>query len=243
MKADHNVHVFTPDTLAKNTADFIVKIARESVAANGRFSLSLSGGKTPEQLYSTLAAAPYREQMPWKNTYIFWGDERCVPADDDQNNARMADKYLLSHVDIPQANIFRVPVNLAPEKAAVAYEQAIKQFFADKAPCFDLILLGLGENGHTASLFPGTSVLTEHTHLVKEVYVPEQKMYRITMTADLINKAKNIIFLVAGAGKAAILNDILTHVSEPAQLPAQLIKPEHGKLYWFVDNKASMSLT
>ena len=242
MKPGNNIQIFEPDELAKAAAEFIVKIANEAIDANGRFVISLSGGHTPETLYGVLATAPYRGRIAWDKTYVFWGDERCVPSDDAQNNARMAKIFLLDRVDIPPSNIYPVPVNLPPAKGAAAYENSIKEFFGNEQPCFDLILLGLGENGHTASLFPGTDIISDHTHLIKEVFVPEQKMYRITMTADMINKAENVIFLVAGEEKAAILNTILTHTYEPALFPAQLIKPDHGKLYWFVDNKASMYL-
>lgn len=242
MKPENNIQIFETDELAKASAEFIIKIANEAIDARGRFVISLSGGHTPEKLYGVLADTPYKNQIAWSKTFVFWGDERCVPSDDVQNNAWMANIFLLGHVDIPPSNIYPVPVDLPPEKAAVAYENSIKQFFGSEPPCFDLILLGLGENGHTASLFPGTDVLFEHTHLIKEVFLPEQKMYRITMTADMINQAQNVIFLVTGAEKAAILNTVLTHAYEPALFPAQLIKPEHGKLYWFIDNKASMYL-
>ena len=243
MKPENDIHIFDTDELAKAVAEFIVKIANEAIDTSGRFVISLSGGHTPKTLYGVLCTEPYQGRIAWNKTFVFWGDERCVSSDDAQNNARMAKIFLLDHVDIPQSNIYPVPVDLPPEKAAAAYENSIKQFFGNEQPCFDLILLGLGENGHTASLFPGTDVLFEHTHLIKEVFVPEQKMYRITMTADLINKAWNVIFLVAGVEKAAILNTVLTHSYQPEQFPAQLIKPVNGKLSWFIDSKAAAQLS
>lgn len=242
MGQENNIQIFDAGELAKAVAEFIIKIANEAIDTSGRFVISLSGGHTPETLYSVLCTEPYQGRIAWDKTFVFWGDERCVPSDNAQNNTRMAKIFLLDHVDIPQSNIYPVPVDLPPEKAGAAYENSIKQFFGSEEPCFDLILLGLGENGHTASLFPGTDVLSEHTHLIKEVYVQEQSMYRITMTATLINQAGNIIFLVAGDSKSEILNTVLTAPYQPDKYPAQLIKPVDGNLYWFVDSKAAALL-
>ena len=242
MKPENNIRIFESDELAKAAAEYLIEIANEAIHARCRFAISLSGGHTPEKLFALLASDPYRTRMAWDKTYVFWGDERCVPSNDEQNNARMAKIFLLDKVDIPTSNIFPIPVDQEPEIAAIVYENSIKDFFGNQPPRFDLILLGLGENGHTASLFPGTDVLSEHAHLVKEVYVAEQKMYRITMTADLINQALNIIFLVEGEGKADILKTVLAGCYEPERLPAQLINPVAGKLVWVVDNKAAARL-
>ena len=242
MRREKNIQIFDTSELVKAVAGLIVKIANNAINTRGRFVLSLSGGHTPETLYSELCTEPYQGQIAWDKTFVFWVDERCVPSDNEQNNARMARVFLLDHVDIPLSNIYPVPVDLPPEKAAVAYENSIKQFFGSKEPCFDLILLGLGENGHTASLFPGTQNFSDHTHLIKEVYVQEQSMYRITMTANLINRAANIIFLIAGGCKAEILDFVLNAPYQPEQYPAQLINPVNGNLYWFVDDKAAVLL-
>jgi 6-phosphogluconolactonase len=142
-------------------------------------------------------------------------------------------------MDIPAANIFPIPVDKEPAGGAIEYEQTIKNFFKEEAPVFDIVFLGLGENGHTASLFPGTDVLLERRKLVRELYVEEQKMYRITMTAPLINQARDIIFLVEGTAKAEVLNTVLNAPYQPEKYPAQLIKPVSGNLYWFADNKAA----
>jgi 6-phosphogluconolactonase len=149
---------------------------------------------------------------------------------------------LLNQVNIPAANIYPVPVDLPPAEAANEYESTIKKVFDEEPICFDLMLLGLGENGHTASLFPGTDVVFENTRLVKEVYVEEQKMFRITMTAKLINQSYNIMFLLEGDGKAEVLKTILTTPYQPDKYPAQIIKPVNGNLYWFVDKKAAALL-
>ena len=227
------------EAFIKAVADFIIAIANKAVAEKERFTIALSGGNTPNKLYSLLATDEYSKQIPWKNTFVFWGDERCVALSDEQNNAHVAISLLLDKVGIPPLNIFPIPVNLPPEEAAIQYEQTIKSFFGHETPSFDLILLGLGENAHTASLFPGTEVLHEQKRLVKEVYVDEQKMFRVTMTVPLINLANNIAFLLTGKSKAEVLKTVLTAPYQPEKYPAQLIKPINGKLFWLADKDAS----
>jgi len=243
MNQQHTINVFqNEESLAEAAAELLIAIATHAIEGRGRFVVSLSGGTTPERLYALLATPPYCNRMPWNNTFIFWGDERCVPSDDDQNNAHMAKLFLLDHIDIPSTNIHPIPVDLEPEIAAKKYEDLIKKFFGEDTPRFDLIFLGLGENGHTASLFPGSDAIFENKRLVKEVYVGEQHMYRITMTPPLINQAHTIIFLVEGENKAAILNTVLTGPQQPNKFPAQIINAEDGNLYWFVDKKAATLL-
>jgi 6-phosphogluconolactonase len=239
----NKVEVFgTIEALNESAAKLLIDIAKKSVTERGRFVLCLSGGNTPKSLYTLLSLPPYCDLVPWKNTFIFWGDERCVPADDEQNNAHMATTALLNKVDIPSSNIFPVPVNLPPAEAAKKYEETLRDFFGKESPRFDLILLGLGDNGHTASLFPGTAVLHEEVRWVKEVFVEDKKMYRITTTAQLINKAHHIIFLVTGEEKATMLKTILTGSYLPEKYPAQLIGPVRGEIYWFIDAKAATLL-
>jgi 6-phosphogluconolactonase len=238
-----DIKVFQNDTeLCEATANFIIELAAESIAERGRFSIALSGGNTPEKLYTLLAKEEYATQIDWNKTFVFWGDERYVASDDPLNNARMAKSLLLDKVSIPAENIYPIPVGLAPAEGAVEYERQIKFFFDDLTPNFDLILLGMGDNAHTASLFPGTEILNETTRLVKEVYVEEQKMFRITMTAPLINHAHNIVFLLTGKAKAQTLKTVLNAPFQPSIYPVQLIKPTNGKLYWFVDAEAASLL-
>jgi 6-phosphogluconolactonase len=229
----------TDDQLFEAVANFIIDTAHKAIAEKGKFVIALSGGNTPNQLYSLLATNTFNKKMPWKNTFVFWGDERCVGLDDKLNNAHVAITLLLDKVDLPFLNIFTIPVNLTPEKAAIQYEQTIKSFFGNETPAFDLILLGLGDNAHTASLFPGTPILHEKDHLVKEVYVDEQKMFRVSMTAPLINLAHNIAFLVTGKAKAEVIKTIFSASYQPEKYPVQLIKPVNGKLYWFTDKEAT----
>ena len=228
--------------LNRSAAELLVQIADASVKARGRFLLCLSGGNTPKSLYALLSGDPYLESVPWKNTFVFWGDERCVPADDERNNAHEASEVLLKKTNLPPSHIFPIPSDLPPADAANKYEQTLRDFFGQNPPYFDLILLGLGENGHTASLFPGTAVLREKSRWVQEVFVKEQQMNRITMTAPLINQAHHILFLVSGAEKSGILATVLTAPLQPDKFPAQLINPGHGILSWYADSHAASGL-
>jgi 6-phosphogluconolactonase len=232
----------TPDLMSEAAGEFIVRIAAESIAARGKFTIALSGGNTPGKLFSLLASASFRERIDWKKIFVFWGDERCVPMDSERNNAHMAKTLLLDKIKIPTANIYPIPVNLGPAEAAKKYEETLKVFFGEELPSFDLILLGLGDNGHTASLFPYTSVLIETHHWIREVHVEEQKEWRITMTVPLINQAAHIAFLVSGIEKAKVLQTILNGPYDPDQYPAQLIKPAEGHLFWFADQAAATDL-
>ncbi|HLO57243.1 MAG: 6-phosphogluconolactonase [Chloroflexota bacterium] len=237
-----NVKVFdTARELNEAAARFCLNIANEAISKRGRFTFCLSGGSTPRGLYALLSSEPCKNKFPWNNTFLFWGDERCVPFQDGRNNAHMAYETLIDKVAIPGSNIFPIPVDLPPFDAAQEYEQTILQFFVEEQPCFDLILLGLGEDGHTASLFPGTSVLNEKKRLVKEVIVDDDRLNRITMTAPLINMAHHILFLVSGANKAEILSKVTTISTQPPQFPAQLITPQNGDLTWYVTLNKNMN--
>ena len=233
----------SPELLGKAAAEFIIKLADESVSARGKFSISLSGGSTPEQLFVLLSSADYKSRMPWTRTFVFWGDERYVPLDDKQNNAHVAKTLLLNKVGIPASNVFVIPVNLEPAtETAKAYEQTLKSFFGDGLPQFDLIMLGIGENAHTASLFPNTPVIHENKAWVSALYIEEVKMYRVTLTAPVINNARNVLFLAAGDSKAEVLKTVLTSPYQPEKYPAQLISPVNGNLFWFIDKKAAALL-
>lgn len=234
----YKLEVFeTEKLLNEATAKFIIDLAHKAVAGRNKFTIALSGGQTPIKLYKLLARTPYSKQLPWKKTHVFWGDERCVPLNDKRNNANQAKLALLNKVDIPLQNIHIIPVNQSPEVAARKYEIEIMTFFKSKKPSFDLILLGLGENGHTASLFPNTSVIKDKTKGIREIYVKEENEYRITMTAPLINQARNTLFLVVGKNKATILREVLTRAYTPNKYPAQLINS--AGLIWLADKKAA----
>jgi 6-phosphogluconolactonase len=232
-----------PELSAQAAAEF-VRLANERSATAGRFAVALSGGSTPRALYSLLAGAEFQSQVPWHRVHFFWGDERCVPPDHPDSNYRMAFETLLSKAPVPEENIHRIEAELVPEIAAAGYEQTIRDFFrlsGSDWPRFDLIFLGLGDDGHTASLFPGSEALHENKRLVVAAYVEKLKTYRITLTLPVLNRAANIFFLVAGASKAAILRDVLQRESSK-NLPAQQIDPPNGRLIWFVDQAAAAYL-
>lgn len=227
----HKVESFdNAELLVKAAADFIIKVAAESIAYRGQFTIALSGGSTPLALYALLAKPPYKNKIDWENTFIFWGDERCVPADDAENNSHNAKKVWLEKVPLPKENIFPIPVDILPEIAAEKYEQTIKEFFNNDNPKFDLILLGMGKDGHTASLFPHSEILNERKALVKEVCDEGIEPQRISFTVPLINNAKHKLFLVAGKEKAAMLKTVLEGEIKPEKYPAQMIKDA----LWFV---------
>jgi len=236
----YNIEVFQSiDALNSAAAEYIIAVSKKAIAERGRFTIALSGGDTPQELYALLAKTPYNEQIEWKKTFVFWGDERWVPLDDRRNNAYQAKSILLDKVNIPASNIHRISVNLSPNQAAIKYEKELRTFFGNELIQFDMILLGLGDNGHTASLFPGTKVIHEHAEGVRFVEMNPPIGGRITMTAALINRAHHILFLVSGEKKAGILGKVLDASYQPNLYPAQLIKPIHGDLQWFADQEAA----
>ena len=228
--------------LSKAAADLFVQAARKAVAERGQFTVALTGGSSPVLMHQLLAQSPYREQVPWEQTYIFWGDERWVPLTDEKSNARMAFETLLNQVPIPKDQIFPMWGNQEPEVFAQQYEEILGQYFNPKGPGFDLIFLGLGDDGHTASLFPGTAVLQEKTRWVQAYYLEPQQMYRITLTAPFINQARQVVVLIFGQKKADTLYEILEGERNPAKYPAQLIEPLNGEILWFVDEAAAQQL-
>jgi 6-phosphogluconolactonase len=230
------------EALSLAAAELFAAEARQAVQARGRFTIALAGGRTPRRTYELLAQDPFRDLVPWQKTHIFWGDERCVPADDPRNNALMARQTLLDHVPIPPEQVHPMVCDQSPQQAAVGYEALLRDFFHDSQPRFDLVVLGLGENGHTASLFPGTPVLEEQQRWVAEVYVAEEGLHRLTLTAAAINQAALVVFLVSGLSKAPILRNVLKEAQDPRSIPARLIKPVDGGLLWLVDRDAARQL-
>ncbi|MBI2883011.1 MAG: 6-phosphogluconolactonase [Candidatus Methylomirabilis oxyfera] len=233
--------------LAQEAAKRVVAIAEEAVARCNRFTVALSGGSTPKRLYSLLAAEPYCTRLPWRGTHLFWGDERAVSPDHPDSNFGMARAALLSRVPIPANQVHRMRAERADlDEAAGEYQAEIARMFAaqppDEPPAFDLILLGLGPDGHTASLFPYTRALRETRWWVASNYIPELKANRLTLTPPILNRAATILFLVSGADKAAALQAVLEGPPDPERLPAQLIRPVAGRLAWLVDQAAASRL-
>jgi 6-phosphogluconolactonase len=223
--------------------------AAEAIIRKGSFTVALSGGSTPERLFRMLAnpARPFFERVPWKSVHLFWGDERHVPPDHPYSNYLLTYELLLSKVPVPPENVHRVRAE-DPDANQVAedYGAEIKEFFhlvEDEWPRFDLVLLGLGVDGHTASLFPGTSVLREKKRLVSAEWIESHKSYRISMTPLVLNQAACVAFLVSGAEKAGIVREVIEGMSQPDKIPAQLIQPENGKLLWFLDRAAANQLS
>jgi 6-phosphogluconolactonase len=253
----------SPNVLALRAAESIAEIAREALAACGRFTLALCGGSTPEKTYSSLARPEQSAAIDWSKTYIFFGDERFVPHGDPNSNFRMAQKSLLLHVPIPALHVFPVPTEWSSAaKAAEAYARELSNFFqesepgrprprqsprrvAGDIPRFDLILLGLGEDGHTASLFPGSAALKVEDALVTWSLPGSlpPPVDRITFTYPLINAARNVMFLATGPQKAAILHDVLEGSAGREIYPAVGVQPHDGRLMWFIDRSAAKSLT
>jgi 6-phosphogluconolactonase len=231
-----------PETLGLEAAALFVQQAQFSVNHRGRFCVALSGGRTPGRLYEILAAPPFLNDVPWEHTHIFWGDERCVPADDKKSNALMARQALLDHVPVSPDQIHPILCHEAPAKSARQYRDLLHDFYSGSPPVFDLVLLGLGEDGHTASLFPYAEILKDKNAWTSSVYVKEQDMYRVTLMPAVINRARLVVFLVSGDSKASVLKEVLTGPSDPFRLPAQLIRPESGKLVWLADNAAAARL-
>ena len=228
--------------LEKAVAEKIILLAKKSITHHGKFSIALSGGSTPEGLYKLLATPFYANQLCWNKIFIFWGDERCVPMNDKRNNGFAAVNLLLHRVPVPLENIFRINTNLQPAQAALNYESEIKKHFNQALPSFDLILLGMGTNGHTASLFPNTDILKENVLLVKEVYVKEDNLWRVSFTVPIINNADHIIFMVSGKEKASMLQIIINGKKNTEAFPAQLVNPTSKKVYCMIDKAAASSL-
>lgn len=231
--------------LNQRAAECFIQLANEAAARTGRFSVALSGGSTPKALYTLLAAEKYRERIPWPKVHLFWGDERCVPPDHADRNYRMVRESLLSKINLPAENVHRMASEREPKLAAEEYEAQLKNFFqlAEGAlPRFDLILLGLGEDGHTASLFPGTEALKENKRLVAANFVDKLNAHRLTLTLPVLNNAANILFLITGASKTAIVEELLGVTPRTANYPAAKILPRDGKLTWMITREAAGNL-
>lgn len=228
--------------LAATAANEFVRLANESVGRAGKFSVALSGGSTPRVAFSLLAASPLVEQVPWNSIHLFWSDERMVPPDDKDSNFRMANEAMISRVAIPAANVHRMRGELDPETAADEYAKELESFFGDGLPRFDLIMLGMGDDGHTASLFPGTEALSETTRSVLSNYVAKLSTHRLTFSSATINNAANVIFLISGPAKVPALKEVIEGELNTSLYPSQLIHPKDGTLEYLVDRAAAAGL-
>jgi 6-phosphogluconolactonase len=239
---DRIIRVFpTPEVLAAEAANLIVEAADRTFISGDVFSIALSGGSTPKILYELLAGEPYRSQIDWPRVEVYFVDERCVPPDHKDSNFRMANEALLSKVPLKPENVHRMRGEIDPEEAAIEYGRLLKQKVGDSgAP--DVILLGMGEDGHTASLFPGTPAVNETHHRVVANYAEHSttgKSWRLTMTAPFINRSPQVVVMVAGANKAETVRQVLEEDEDPQRYPIQLIRPVSGKLIWLMDAAAA----
>jgi 6-phosphogluconolactonase len=232
------IRVFdNPARLSLAAAGLIADRARQAVARRGRFCMALSGGRTPLRTYQQLGRPPFRDRVPWAQSHLFWGDERCVAENDPRSNFKMAREALLDRVPLPPGQVHPIRCAADPQSAAQAYQTLLQGFFSPAEARFDLVLLGLGEDGHTASLIPGTSAPLETLRLVTALQRIDEDFARVTLTAPAINLARLVVFLVSGRSKATILHRVLQ--GPPGQFPAQLIAPHEGEVIWLVDKAAA----
>ena len=244
---NRQIQIF-PDVnaIAARAADLILESAATAIQQNNRFTIALAGGSTPKTLYALLASDSYRSKMPWDKTHIFFGDERHVPPDDKDSNYRMANESMLSKLSLKPEQIHRIKTeNPDPEKAAQEYEQELRTSFKlspGQLPRFDVILIGMGDEGHMLSLFPGTKALHDEGRLVKPNWVGKLYTWRVTVTAPVANNSALAIFMVTKPDKALALKGVLEGPYEPEQLPSQLLRPTNGKTIWLVDTTAASQL-
>ncbi len=236
-----------PEQVAQAAAQLFAEAAVEAVTARGVARIAISGGSTPKRMFALLAdpAQPFLVQVPWQQLMLYWVDERCVPPTDADSNYRMIRETMLDHVPLPPENIFRMEGELDPEEAANRYETFLRNSMrleGAELPTFDLILLGMGDDGHTASLFPHTGAINELGRLTVANHVPQKDTWRITLTWPVINQGREVAFLIEGAAKADVLAEVLLGPRDPERLPSQLIRPSNGKLRFLLDEAAASKL-
>jgi len=243
-----NLHIYQNDKeFAKDVSEWIIQTISETLKTQEKFTWVLSGGNTPKPVYELLSATPYRELIDWKKIHFFWGDERAVPFADNRNNAKMAYETLLNNVPVSADQIHVMRTDISPEQSAIEYEKILREYFPitienSKLKTFDLVLLGMGEDGHTLSLFPGTEVVHEENAWTKAFFLKAQDMYRITLTKKIVNRSSKIAFLTTGENKADALHEVIEGKYNPDLYPSQVIKPVNGELHWFVDSDAAIEL-
>ena len=233
------------EALSQEAARRWLAIAQKAVAERGKFSIAISGGNTPRRLFQIMASSPYKDQAPWAQTHVFWADERRVPPNDPQSNYLMACETLLNFVPVPATQVNRMLGEGLLSDATADYENKLRRYFdlgARDWPRFDLVLLGLGPDGHTASIFPGTRAVSDLTHMVLVYEVPQMHSERVTLTRRVFNNSRSVIFLVSGSDKAKPLAETLEGPALPSTYPAQVIQPTDGQVVWLVDKAAAADL-
>jgi len=236
------LHVFKdPEAVSMAAAEWIIDYVQQVSQKQPRFTWLLSGGNTPKQLYHLLATDRFSNKVDWKKIHIFFGDERVVPFEDERNNGKMTAESLLNHVNVPAEQIHFIDTVQDPTLSATAYENLLHDYFTETTS-FDLALLGMGEDGHTLSLFPHSSLIYGQHNWVNAVYVAAQQMHRVTLMPGIVNSSARIAFLVTGKSKAPALKQVLQGKYQPEEYPAQLIQPFNRELHWFLDEAAASAL-
>ena len=236
-----------PAELASVAASKFKQLANETVEKKGIFNVALSGGSTPKAMFDLLSEEPYKDSIPWLQVHLFWGDERHVPPDNKDSNYRMTREHLLSKIDIPPKNVHRVEAeNSDAKQVATNYQKHLQQYFnlsKRETPQFDLVFLGMGDDGHTASLFPGTDAVHDFENLVAAPWVEKFNSHRITITPKVINNSDRVIFLVKGEEKADALVRVIEGEKDIDRYPAQVVDPTHGSVLWLCDRASSSKLS
>lgn len=229
----------SPQTLAEAAADEIVGVIEHAIKDRGICLIALSGGETPRPVYRLLGSPPLKDRVDWQHVHLLFGDERAVPPDNPKSNFGMVHRDLISHIVIPSENVHRIVGEMNPAAAAQDYSDLLKKLLSQVQQRLDMVLLGLGNDGHIASLFPGTPALREDDELVRAVFVPHLNSWRVTLTLSIINSARKVVFLVSGAPKASVVRKILDLKAPSAHLPASLVRPTDGRLLWMIDEAAA----
>lgn len=237
------LHIFkNKKMLGEGIASWICELINSTLNQQEYFTMALSGGETPKILFNKLASPEYKEKVNWQRVHFFWGDERAVPFKDNRNNAKMAYNLLIDHLNIPNSQVHIMRTDIEPLFAAMEYSKILHSYFNNTASTFDLVLLGMGDDGHTLSLFPGGQNITEDKDWVTAIYNKTQKMYRITLMPQIVNRSSAIAFIVDGEKKASVLEKVLEGEYNPNKFPAQIIKPSNSNLHWFLDEAAAKKL-
>ncbi len=237
------IHAYSnKEQMVSATTERVIDEIGQAIQERGVCNIALAGGNTPREIYSMLAESTYRDRVDWNRLHLFWGDERMVPPEHEDSNFRMVKETLLDHVMIPDGNVHRIRGEVAPEQAAREYAELLHIHFKSDPPSFDIILLGIGEDGHTASLFPGTDAVEECKLYTVAVFVPRLDTWRVTLTFPVLNAAREILFLAAGKSKSDIVQRIIS-IKQPAkEFPASMVNPESGTLHWMLDSEAMVSI-
>ena len=234
-----NIHAYpNKEKLVAATTERIADCIEQAIQQNGLCNMALSGGNTPGGIFSLLGSSPYSDRLDWSKLHLFWGDERMVLPEHQDSNFRLVQETLLEHIKIPDENVHRMRGEIAPEEAAAEYAELLHNHFKESPPCFDLMLLGLGGDGHTASLFPGTDAVEECEKHAVAVFVPKLDAWRVTLTLPVLNAARKILFLVSGKSKSEMVQRIMSNKQPDKEIPATMVNPQNGELHWMLDSDA-----